>query len=1107
LEWKLSQLDDYQEGRCGKKGINRREIYDNHCYDFRKKYNNPQDSNLSPACSATTCYYGIKDGKIYFDDDSAPYSDSFPSTVATYNIHVLQDSEPTGLIQTIADNTRLGVEFYYPAFGTTYSGKINVPIKETGTNETEVVNSIRNYEAGVDTPLCRSLYTAIGYYKWLDPSTEADIRNDAYGVVDQLEDPFWYDDLGRYVRCGKNFVIMISDGQPVNDGGVIQVSDSNGNSSELDELALWAHQENSDLRTDNGLDGNQNLDIYMVYAFGEGGDLMKETAKNGGFTDKDDDGQPDGDMIAGNGDEGNEFDADDDGIPDNYFEAQEGYELERSLFKAMTEILKRVSSGTAVSVLSTSAEGEGSLFQAFFKPSVYEGLREISWVGYLNALWVDPYGNLREDSNNDKALVYDDDDIIRFAIDEDTGNTEVERYADADADGKADSTTPYESVPLDELKPIWEAGEKLALQNAASRTIKTWIDIDDDDEVDAGEFIDFDTVNASTLRPFLRAANDAEAEDIIRFIRGESVAGYRDRNITVNGVEKVWKLGDIVYSTPAVVGKPMENYNQYYSDYTYGVFFSKWRKRGVTVYAGANDGMLHSFKVGTFNKGDNPATAGKEENGWYSATEDPSTSEDLGDERWAYIPHHLLPHLKWLTDPDYAHVYYTDLKPKISDVRIFSDNADHPNGWGTILIGGMRLGGGAITVTDDFDGDSIVEDRTFSSAYFVLDITVPDSPVLLGEFTHPDLAFATSYPAIARVEATKGFQNPEDDKWFFIAGSGPTEYDGSSNQQGYTFVVDLNNGSGQLELAQTFTGNENEAFMASPITLDLNLNYNVDVIYIGETYDDSGSWKGKMQRISTRSNTDPAPEPAVWPDKVDPTLNPWLMTTLLSADAPITASATASIDEDENIWIYFGTGRYYDDTDLIDTTSQYFYGIKDACAYGGCTAADEVALADLYDSSTIMVMTDKDVVNATSTTWNNFVDEVQAKEGWYLNLDTAGERVLSRPSILGGVVIFPTFIPDADVCSFGGEGKFYVLYYETGTAYYKDILGTETYGDSELCLKSIDLGQGVTSDVGIHVGKKSTGTGFIQRGTGAVEQIEIPTPFGIKSGIIAWKQK
>jgi type IV pilus assembly protein PilY1 len=1077
---------------------------DSYCLSFRKRYKKAQivSGLLSPSCGCSGdcyCYYGVNDGKIYFDDDSSTYS----GPVGTYNIQILQDAEPTGLIQVIASNSRLGVEYYYPAFGGTASGKIDEPIKETGTNTTDVIDSLRTYEAGVDTPLCRSLYTAIGYYKQYNPAGSSYIRSDAYTIGVPEEDPFYYADLGDYIRCGKNFVIMISDGQPVSDGGVSEVSDSNGNGNELDELALWAHRETRDLRTDHDLDGNQNLTIYMVYAFGEGGSLMKETAKNGGFFDKDDDNNPDGDMIAGNGDEGNEFDEDDDGVPDNYFEAEEGYELEGQLFEAMTEILKRAASGTAVSVLSTSSEGEGSLFQAFFKPSVYDDFREIQWVGYLNALWLDPYGNLREDSDVNNALVYTEDKIIKFSVDEESGDTEVERYYDSDGDGIADSDTPYETVPLDHLSPIWEAGKKLALRDASARVIKTWVDIDNDAVMDTGEFINFDTTNAATLRPFLDVATEAEAINIISFIRGESVTSYRDRNITISGTEYVWKLGDIVYSTPTVVGKPMENYNQYYSDYTYGQFFTNWKDRGTTVYVGANDGMLHAFKAGTFNEGDNPATTTKEEHGWYTTTEVPATSQALGDERWAYIPYNLLPHLKWLTDPDYTHVYYVDLKPKVTDVRIFSNDADHPNGWGTVLIGGMRLGGGEYTFSADFDHNPGTpnQQRTFRSAYFVLDVTVPNNPVLLGEFTDDNMGFTTSYPAVARLEATEGFA-VEDDQWFFVVGSGPTDCDGSSNQNGYVFVYNLNT----KQLVKKFgpTG-ENNAFMAQPITIDIidkdhrkNSDYNVDVAYIGETYLQGGTYKGKMYRINTRTGA------TGWTYQLNP--NNWVMTTLFSADTPITSSATASIDEDENVWVYFGAGKYYSDVDKTDTATKYFYGIKDPCPYGGCTAADEVALADLYNSTNIIVLTNKEVVGATATTWDTFVDEVQTKEGWYLSLVTSGERVLNRPSVLGGLVMFPSFIPDPDICNYGGSGKFYALYYETGTAYYKELLGTEAYGDEEKSLKFKDLGQGVTSEVGLHVGKKSTCTGFIQQSTGAVEQVEVAPAFSIRSGIIGWQQ-
>jgi type IV pilus assembly protein PilY1 len=1018
------------------------------------------------------------------------------------------------------ESARFGLEFFNNdgSLFETGSGKdggyIAAPItKKLKDDEIakDMITDIQNTACNTWTPLAESFYVGVHYYRQdFDP-----YPGGANFTINDQNDPFNYDKYGGKIECGKNFILLITDGESTMDLNIpaeYQNYDGDGNdpggyassgSDYLDDLALWAHT--NDMRGD--LPDDQVITLYTVFAFGSGSQLLMDASKNGGFIDRDGDNKPDtvGDARGGEwSDLGSniEWDENGDGIPDTYFEAPSGNELAAKLIAAITAILQRAASGTAVSILSTSSEGEGSLFQAFFKPTVFDSMREVKWVGYLNSLWVDPFGNLREDTVHDDAMVYSEDKIIRFTIDAGTGDTAIARYHDNDGDGMADiippatEPVPYETVLLSELDPQWEAGEKLALRDA-DRTIKTWADINGDGVVDAGEVIDFETGNATVLRPFLDAADDTEAANIISFIRGESVSGYRDRNITINSVEHVWKLGDIVYSTPSVVGKPMENYHQYYSDTTYAEFFTQWKERGVSVYVGANDGMLHAFKAGTFHEGDNPATAGKKEHGWYSTTETPATTGALGDERWAYIPYNLLPHLRWLADPDYTHVYYVDLKPKITDVRIFADDTNHPNGWGTILIGGMRLGGGEYTFTEDFDNNpgTLDEERSFRSAYFVLDITVPDSPVLLGEFTDVNLAFTASYPAIARLEATEGFQDPEDDEWFFIVGSGPTECDGSSDQDGYVFVFDLNSG----QLVQTFITSESNAFMANPVTLDINLNYNIEDIYIGETYNDVS---GKMYRISTRNSADPA----VFSYKEDPTLNPWVMSTLFSSTTPITASPTASIDEDDNIWIYFGTGKYYSNEDKTDTTDQYFYGIKEPCPYGACLPADEVALADLYNATNIIVLDNQEVVGATATTWDAFVNEVQAEDGWYISLDTGGERVLNRPSVLGGVVLFAPFKPDDDVCSYGGTGSLYALYYETGTAYYKPILGTETYGDDEKSLKRISLDKGITSEIGLHVGRKDTSTGFIQQGSGSVIQVEVDPALNIKDGIVGWKQ-
>ena len=64
--------------------------------------------------------------------------------------------------------------------------------------------------------------------------------------------------------------------------------------------------------------------------------------------------------------------------------------------------------------------------------------------------------------------------------------------------------------------------------------------------------------------------------------------------------------------------------------------------------------------------------------------------------------------------------------------------------------------------------------------------------------------------------------------------------------------------------------------MATPVSIDIDLNYNTEMIYIGETYNDVN---GKMYRISPRGD----PDPAVFSYKENPAADPWLMTSFFSS--------------------------------------------------------------------------------------------------------------------------------------------------------------------------------------------------------------------------------
>ncbi len=119
-------------------------------------------------------------------------------------------------------------------------------------------------------------------------------------------------------------------------------------------------------------------------------------AKWGGFEDKNSNNIPD---------RNDEWDKDSDGLPDTYFYVVNPLKLEEQLNKSFADILRRTSSGTVASVISGSRSGEGAIYQSIFYPEYNDNDgNTANWVGEVQALFVDAYGNMREDSNNNHRL-------------------------------------------------------------------------------------------------------------------------------------------------------------------------------------------------------------------------------------------------------------------------------------------------------------------------------------------------------------------------------------------------------------------------------------------------------------------------------------------------------------------------------------------------------------------------------------------------------------------------------------------------------------------------------------------------------------------------------
>jgi type IV pilus assembly protein PilY1 len=96
---------------------------------------------------------------------------------------------------------------------------------------------------------------------------------------------------------------------------------------------------------------------------------------------------------------------------------------------------------------------------------------------------------------------------------------------------------------------------------------------------------------------------DTRVANLIDYILGKDSADLvghpPTRNRTMDD-GRVWKLGDIVRSTPVSVASPIDNYDLIYSDASYLDFVRKYADRETMVYVVANDGMLHAFTDGHY---------------------------------------------------------------------------------------------------------------------------------------------------------------------------------------------------------------------------------------------------------------------------------------------------------------------------------------------------------------------------------------------------------------------------------------------------------------------------------------------------------------------------
>ncbi len=1057
------------------------------------------------------------------------------------NVDVPSGATIEGVLQgTVGARARIGLTFFNDD---SQGGNVDPAIGFSSlSGMVSRINTPSNIVGGPAEPLAEAMYTIAGYFAQTPNSTGSpglglsnttcivapNSCNPRYHLganadmpIGNNTDPYNYGAGGtvRYPPCAKSFVLIIADGEPCGDGNIPTAVLDNadwapyrytgpltnwcglgGAVAGAESLALWAHT--TDLRSAtigrNPIDRTQNLTFYVIQAFGSGSGILKQVAINGGFEDSNNNKLPDVESEYNSGVAGS-------GNVDTYFAANGGNDLVAALKEAFSGILRRASSGTAASVLA-SGEGSGAnLVQAVFYPRRRFGNDVIMWTGSLQNLWyyVDPYlanASIHEDTQADKILALDNDYLVQFVYDTDSDTTSI-ALRKTTATGAIDNAVPVITRSFEEAKSLWEAGNFLYATSPGLRHIYS---IDDNsvrrDFTDTNYSYFQTPMDPPIVWPY--TASDL-TRALIAYVRGTDDSRVRPRTVPVNGVtspDNVWKLGDIIYSTPRIAGGvPLNGYYRVYKDWTYKSFTDNtgYANRGV-VFTGGNDGMLHAFKLGKLDF----------DGAWRTSYAQKAKLSNFGDnavalgkELWAYVPRSALPYLKYLPDNNYCHLYYADLSPFLFDASIGTGSGDQsddvrtPDSWRTILIGGMRTGGACRAATGTCNSTTGgIPDCVKApgpgglSSYFAIDITNQTDPKVLWEFSSDQLGFATTGPAIVRISGRDGGGNADSSRnghWFVVFGSGPTgpidntynQFLGRSDQPLRLFVLPLKTGTPVVTIDHANDGTTiPNAFAGSMLnaTADFDLDYQDDAVFFGYVKKDDAAltWtKGGVGRLATHANPNPAT---------------WTLSRVIDDIGPVTSSVVRLQNNATGTnWLYFGEGRYYYERDLeIDDANgqRRLYGIKDPCFRssnlyrGGCSST--AAFSSLTDQTTI----DNTVTDAVAND--------PSFAGWYVNLSADNttlinygdgghrywaERVITDPLSVNttGIVFFTAYRPYNEMCNLGGKSFLWAIRYNTGGAPPADTLqGKALIQVSTASVEQIDL-RGAFSGANSQGGRRS----------------------------------
>lgn len=490
------------------------------------------------------------------------------------------------------------------------------------------------------------------------------------------------------------------------------------------------------------------------------------------------------------------------------------------------------------------------------------------------------------------------------------------------------------------------------------------------------------TVNMTSSQTASLGANDAERKNTIKFIRGDDgISGLRSRGGN-------W-LGDIVDGQPIVVSQPSGET----PDTDYATFKTTNAARNL-VLVGANDGMMHTFKIADMN------------------------------ELMGYVPSAVYPRIKALTAANYGqsagtpHAYHVNGVMKSRDFKL--DSANNTKTWKTIVVGGLGQGGQGYYALDATNETQLGAANTAVKWEFT-DV----SDASLGYTFGAPLLYnvrASATTVTPAVIFANGYENDWDDT---ATGGKKTAAKGSA-----LFILNANTGAviKKITLPAASTG------LSSPVGVDVGQDGILDYVYAGDI-------NGKLWRFDLTDSS-----PSNFKVITTPIFDAGVGQPIVMRPVSLPVNKASDGSSRGNI-VVFGTGKLLTNTDRSDLTPQALYGVLDTME----DAPTTVALSDLqqqtFDSGTATVAdggsTRAGTYRKVSQNDIDLTSDSNTKLGWYVNLPDSSERLITTPQLLRDVVIFGTAVPVSnEKCIPGGKGWIIGLNPLTGSITKKDMKKT-----------------------------------------------------------------